>query len=237
MSGVARFCLPLRPPPAPWRKQHPPGTLSTAAWSPWTALSPTRCQTPQQLLPPPHSSRFHSRLQPPQVSRQRCSRSCPALSRLQPALINAPVDCACCCAGAPLLLAGTSEPRMDGKHQLCEKCGERLSRVKHHRAHGPGRACHPRCKLPERTADGAADAPAAATPPPPSRKRRAQSDPGEPRTRTPSPRRTRPTTRRVTPPKPAPAPKKQRTTRQEEIIMRLLDETHARRMAAMAADS
>src|SRR4051812_27744674 len=28
----------------------------------------------------------------------------------------------------------------------CEKCGQRLNRVKHHRAHGNGRACTPRCK-------------------------------------------------------------------------------------------
>lgn len=68
--------------------------------------------------------------------------------------------------------------------------------------------------------------------PKPSRKRRAQSDPGEPRQRTPSPRRTRPSSHRVSPPKHAPQEKKQRTARLEEEIMRLLDETHARRMTA-----
>ena len=76
-----------------------------------------------------------------------------------------------------------------------------------------------------------------------SRKRRAEQDLGEAasRPRTPSPRRTRPaaTTKRVTPPKPTPSRKKARTgarpTRTEDDIMRLLDETHARRMAAEAA--
>jgi hypothetical protein len=51
----------------------------------------------------------------------------------------------------------------------------------------------------------------------------------------PSPPHLRPSTRRVIPPAPAQASKKPRVTRQEERIMRLLDETHARRMAAEAA--
>ena len=45
-------------------------------------------------------------------------------------LIHAPVSCACWCIGAPVVLAGTGMPRMDGKHQLCEECGTRLSRCK-----------------------------------------------------------------------------------------------------------
>jgi hypothetical protein len=64
-------------------------------------------------------------------------------------------------------------------------------------------------------------------------KRRAVSDPGE----SPEPAAPAALTRRITPPKPAQASKKQCTTRQEERIMRLLDETHARRMAAEAAEA
>jgi len=62
------------------------------------------------------------------------------------------------------------------------------------------------------------------------RKRRATSDPGE------SPELAAPAalTRRITAPKPSPANKNQYNTRREERIMRLLDETHARRMAAEA---
>jgi len=45
----------------------------------------------------------------------------------------------------------------------------------------------------------------------------------------------RPSSRRVNPPAPAQASKKPHMTRQEERIMRLLDETHARRMAVEAA--
>jgi hypothetical protein len=40
-----------------------------------------------------------------------------------------------------------------GLNQLCELCGARLNRVKHHRAHGPGRACHPRCQSQRCAAD------------------------------------------------------------------------------------
>lgn len=73
------------------------------------------------------------------------------------------------------------------------------------------------------------------TPGPPaskqSRKRRAASDPGE----LPEPAISQALTRRVVAPEPAPASKKQYNTRREEQIMRLLDETHARRIAAEAA--
>ena len=120
--------------------------------------------------------------------------------------------------------AGASA-RVDPDGQpACELCGRRLSRVKHVHRHGPGHACHPRCKGKQQQSAPAA---AAAAVPRQPRKRRAESDPGQ--------LQAAPTlTRRVTPPKPAPALKKQRT-RQEERIMQQLDETHARRMAAEAA--
>lgn len=40
--------------------------------------------------------------------------------------------------------------------QLCELCGARLNRVKHTHKHGPGHACHPRCKPSKRAVDGGA---------------------------------------------------------------------------------
>jgi hypothetical protein len=139
------------------------------------------------------------------------------------------MTCACCCAAVSLVPSGTGEPRMDGKHQLCEECGERLSRVKHRHRCGPGYACHPQCKqkkhLMESRTAGAAAVPL------PSRKRRAASDPGE----SPEPAASQAITRRVVAPEPAPTSKKQYNTRREEQIMRLLDETHARRIAAEEA--
>jgi len=71
----------------------------------------------------------------------------------------------------------------------------------------------------------------------PTRKRRATSDPGE----SPEPATSQARTRRVIAPEPGSTSKKQYNTRREEQIMRLLDETHARRMAveeaAAAAES
>ena len=156
-------------------------------------------------------------------------------------LYDAPVLCACCGVGAPLATLGAA-PRVDSDGQpVCEDCAKRLSRCKGklHR-HGPGHICHccyTRASRPVSATATVAAATTAAAASLRSRKRRAQSDPGEPRPRTPSPRRTRPTTIRVTPPTPVAAQKKQRTTRQDDRIMRLLDETHARRMAASAASS
>jgi hypothetical protein len=66
---------------------------------------------------------------------------------------------------------------MDGRHQLCEKCGRRLCEVKHHRAYGPGRICNPRCKHAKRAVDGAAPVPVAAR-----SHKRAPTDPGKQQT-------------------------------------------------------
>jgi len=123
-------------------------------------------------------------------------------------------------------------PRVDSSGEpACEECGRRLRGVKHHRPHGIGRACAPRCKQKRLLADHIASAAAAVPQPKPSRKRRATSDPGE----SPEPATSQAVTRRVIAPEPASTSKKQYNTRREEQIMRLLDETHARRMAAEAA--
>ena len=129
-------------------------------------------------------------------------------------------------------LVGTRQnPRCCGCHRLIRSAQRRGTwpRVKH----------TPRCPSASVKLPSAAAAAAAPLTP---RKRRAQSDPGEPqRPRAPSPRRMHPTTLRVTPPTPAPAPvqqsaqKKARVARSEEDIMRLLDETVAQRTAWLAA--
>jgi hypothetical protein len=136
--------------------------------------------------------------------------------------------------GALLVQRGAG-PRMDGhRNQLCELCGQRLSRVKHTREYGAGRACHPRCKLSKRAADEAAGAAPAVTAAPKGKKRRAASDPGEAPVNKPSPR-PQPTTRRVIPSPAVSTEKKQHRTRLEEKILRQLEETAARREAALAA--
>ena len=155
----------------------------------------------------------------------------PALSRLQPALIDAPMCGAYCCAGAPRVCMGPSA-RVDSVGKLvCELCGRRLSKVKHHRPCGVGRACAPRCKPRERAVDDAAR-PAVAAPvagPHQSRKRRATSDPGEPlnltRLRTRAPR-----------PATIPTVKKARVQPTPVDATLLLDQAHARRLALIAAE-
>jgi hypothetical protein len=148
---------------------------------------------------------------------------------------DVPWCCAYCRAGDFMAPLGAG-PRVDSDgQQLCQLCPVRLSRAKGKlHVHGPGRICQ-RCYNQQRHSTPATAAAAPAAVPVTPRKRRAESDPGEPRPRSPSPRRTRPTTRRVTPPRPAPVEKKQRTTRQDDRIMRQLEETVARREAWLAA--
>ena len=117
----------------------------------------------------------------------------------------------------------------------CERCGRQLSKVKHHRPHGVGRACAPRCKEVKRSLDAEkAQLPAAHKP----KKQRTASDPGEQRTQQKQQYQSRmqPTTRRILPPTPIQQtlPRSMRST---EKIARQLEETHARRMAAMAAEA
>jgi hypothetical protein len=130
--------------------------------------------------------------------------------------------------GIPLVLGGTGTPRMDGKHQLCEKCGERLNRVKQHRAYGPGRACNPRCKSVKRAIeDDALKQPSAVR-----SHKRARSDPGEQIILTAT--RTRP--HRITAPKPPPPTSKLRISKPTIDVSSLLDQAHARRMALLATE-
>lgn len=111
----------------------------------------------------------------------------------------------------------------------CSNCFQPCSRAVT-RGKWPKIKHHPRC-TPNPLANRSDSAVAAARPAKQSRKRRAESDPGE------SPESPAPQTltRRVSPPQPASTSRKLYNTRREEQIMRLLDVTHARRMAAEAA--
>jgi hypothetical protein len=79
---------------------------------------------------------------------------------------------------------------MDGKHQLCELCGQRLSRVKHKHKHGPGHACHPRCQSSKSVSDATSVSSAVVA----RSHKRSQLDPGKQ------------TSLDVTPPPPPPPP-------------------------------
>jgi hypothetical protein len=70
-------------------------------------------------------------------------------------LIDAPVCCECLCAGAHLLSAAPAARVTSAGKPACERCGVQLNRVKHHRPHGAGRACAPRCKSSSSAADAA----------------------------------------------------------------------------------
>lgn len=158
------------------------------------------------------------------------SQSCPTLSKCMLCSCSAPMDCALLWVDALVVAVGSARMDESGLNQLCERCGERLNRVKHHRPCGVGRACHPRCKpKPGAAANPSPVAVPAAAPKPP-RKRRADSDPGQPHER-------KAITRRVTPPRPLSPVAEKRTTRADTEATRLLDETHARRMAWLAAHS
>lgn len=140
-----------------------------------------------------------------------------------------PVDFLLLCVGVLTGDNGSPDPQLVGTlgHPRCYLCHQPIGsrprsgkwpKVKH----------HPRC--PKRSAAQSGAASAASAAPARSHKCRAASDPGE----LPAQAASLALTRRVTPPSPVPANKKQRITRQEERIMRQLDETHARRMAAEA---
>lgn len=147
-------------------------------------------------------------------------------------LIDAPVCGVSLYVGAPRMREDA--PRMDasGRNQLCEKCGCQLAKVKHHRAHGPGRACTPRCKPSKhRSADNASSSMTVA--PSPAKKRciRAQSDPGQPPVLMPT--RTRP--HRVSAHEPPSVPRYKKPSAAE--LSAQLDATHARRMALLEEEA
>jgi hypothetical protein len=54
--------------------------------------------------------------------------------------------CAYCCVGDPLSDAVPGARMTTYCRPACERCGIRLTKVKHHRAYESGRACHPRCR-------------------------------------------------------------------------------------------
>ena len=153
------------------------------------------------------------------------------LLRLPLVLIDANVFCALCGEGSsPAMTGAVSRVDSDGQ-RACEHCGTRLSRCKGKQyKSGPGHICQ-RCHNAEYQGASSEAAPATASPaaPHPSRKRRAASDPGEPlnlaRLRT---RASRPST--------IPPVKKARVKATPVDISLLLDQTHARRMALIAAE-
>jgi len=119
----------------------------------------------------------------------------------------------------------------------CENCGRELSKVKHHRPSGIGRACAPRCKPNKRAVDDGTITEAVPTQPAAKKPRRTKSDPGKDTVLL-TATRTRP--HRITAPKPSPpAPKPRRVKPSVDPIdpMALLDAAHARRMALLAAES
>ncbi len=138
-----------------------------------------------------------------------------------------------CCAllsvGASLVPVGLQPRRDSFGYQLCELCSARLNRVKHHRAHGVGRACHPRCKQRPEEVDAAAviDVAAEARP---SKKRRAASDPGEPLNLT------RLRTRAPPVDSSSPPPTKASSSIPDDVSS-LLDQAHERRIDLLAAEA
>jgi len=144
------------------------------------------------------------------------------------------VSLACACVGAPVVGAGLSARKDSFGYQCCELCTtfRRLSRCKgklHN--HGAGKICMNCYNAQHRSAAALA----APTPPaaPPRSHKRARSDPGEPTRAQHIRTQAQAVTRRITPPKPT-AMKKQRLSQKDQRIMRMLDETVARREAAEA---
>jgi hypothetical protein len=136
------------------------------------------------------------------------------------------------CAAMVTVPACTASPRMDGRHQLCERCPRRLSQVKGKPYYcPPGLMCH-KCYNKEHACQAASKRPAGAdaeaAAPAPKRVRRTQSDPGEAISLT--RKRTR-----AQPPHTEPTVKKTRVRTPAVDPSLLLDQSHARRLALLAA--
>jgi hypothetical protein len=142
------------------------------------------------------------------------------------------VVCALLCVGVPCPLI-SSKPRQttDGL-AACERCGRQLSKVKHHRPHGVGRACAPRCKASRHLVDDTTSTESStslqAVDGRKKRQRRMKSDPGQQPVITLN-------RLRVRAPKQIQPDRKKKKEEREAAIMSLLDETHARRMASLAS--
>jgi hypothetical protein len=131
--------------------------------------------------------------------------------------------------GNCLVAAGPGPRRDTAGKPVCERCPVRLSRAKGKlHKHGAGYICTACFDKQRRGTSSTITALPVGTAQ--SRKRRATSDPGE----SPEPAASSALTRRIAAPKSAATRGKQYNTRRDEHIMRLLDETHARRLAAEA---
>jgi hypothetical protein len=172
---------------------------------------------------------------------QQCIKErCQSMSMSRLPLIDASVCCALLCVPFFLLFASAVSRVTSAGLPACERCGRELNKVKHVHRHGPGHACHPRCKPFKRPpADDAqasvreesASAATAVAARPEKRVRRAKSDPGEQQAvQTFSPRRLR--LRAMKRPQPERRKLKQE---KEDAASSLLEQTHARRVAALAA--
>jgi hypothetical protein len=98
----------------------------------------------------------------PPAGQQQVLQGCPTLSKLKPVLIDAPVCVVSLCVDAPHVLTCSQQRKDLSGWPACELCGRRLSTVKHHRQHGNGRACHPRCKPLKHAGDNASLTPSPA---------------------------------------------------------------------------
>ena len=114
----------------------------------------------------------------------------------------------------------------------CEKCGIRLSLVKHHRPDGRGRACAPRCKPSKHALESVREQRPQSTERPAKKQRRTNSDPGQPLPIA----STRLRVRAPKPPPPTTKPRLVKHTVDPVDLMALLDATHARRMALLEAE-
>jgi hypothetical protein len=82
----------------------------------------------------------------PVAGQQQILQGCTTLYKLKPVLIDAPVCVVSLCVDAPRRDLALTPRRTSTGRAACELCGRELSKVKHHRPHGAGRACTPRCK-------------------------------------------------------------------------------------------
>lgn len=148
------------------------------------------------------------------------------------ALTDALVYCTCCFTDAGRA-ASCAAPRVDPDGQpACERCGRRLSKVKHHRPHSPGRACAPRCKGAKRLSEERA----ASAERPTKIHRRTKSEPGQPQQQRLPVATTRLRIRAPKPPPSATKPRLVKPTVDPVDLMTLLDVAHARRMALLEAE-
>ena len=215
---VRRPCTALHPTPL-----HPP----------WTLLQHTPWQSPPTLLLLLHWRICRRRLQRAQVGLAAVT-SCYYRVLLSP---HWALNASCAYVLGDVGSASVSlrpAPRRDSAGKpICELCPRRLTEVKGKLyQHGAGRICQ-RCYNKQRPATAASGPAAAASAPLTPSKRRADSDPGRPRAACVTQRTT---TRRISPPA-SPTRSEKRMARLDAKIARLLEETHARRMASLAANA